>query len=686
MPEQRLYAGFATLAGGVNGGIAASLIPTDQCVSAINVTFRQGYPQSRDPWFQYFITVPDNLLNRWTGTFQGTGRYDGQNGQSGFIVARGGKLFFITDKTWLLSEITPSFILATTADFTVPALNNPITISVNDTTELSIGQVIRIDSGTYTITVVGLNTLTATYNGGAANATALAGALVLDNSGNQIVIYDEIPANFDFVFIFQAETYGIVLRGQHKTVIYDGSTAKLATANQIPAGYLGAYGWGRIWITLTDRRSFVAGNLVFDQSGGGTAQNNFRDSILFFTDNDFLNEGGNFGVPANAGDITGMQFLASQDTSLGVGVLLIGTTNSIFSCNAPPDRTTWKNLSYPIQTISLLDYGPEAPRGVISINGDLWYRSPDGFRSFLVVRRYFGQPGNVAESREISPVLDLDTQELLFYGSGVYFDNKLFYTVSPYRTANGDVAHRGMAVINFDLESSLRNRGQAAWEGISTGLNIFQMVKGRIDNNERMFMFALGNDGTTLELWENTVDNFIDDSVIFPTVITRKRISSSLITRSENFGQADNLNLIFGEFFVDDIAEQVDFTISFRPDQYPQWTVWEQFSVCASTQQCNFLGELPCAIFVPAARLYAAQITLGAPPYVCNTLSNPQQPMNFGHEFQFKIEWDGHGRIRKFRPACKRYDDAIEGLCPEKVICQTFQMCDENLFTYDAHP
>lgn len=685
MPEQRLYAGFATLEGGVNGGIAASLIPKNQCVSATNLTFRQGYPQTRDPWFNYFITVPSNLVSRWTGTFQGSGRYDGQNGTSGFIVARGGRLFFIEDKTWLLSEITPNFTLATSADFTVPALNTNVDVSVNDTGPLVVGQIIQIDSGTYEIITVTTTELTVKYTGGAANATVSAGALILDN-GNPIVDFDELPPTFDFVYIFQAENYGIILRGQHKTGIFDGSTVKLATSKQIPPGYLGAYGWGRIWITLTDRRSFVAGNLVFDRSGGGTPQNNYRDSILFFTDNDFLNEGGAFGVPANAGDITGMQFLATQDTSLGVGVLLVGTTNCIFSVNAPVDRTIWKNLSYPIQTVSLLDYGPESPRGVISINGDMWYRSPDGFRSFLVVRRYFGQPGNVPESREISQILAFDTQDLLFYGSGVFFDNKLFYTVSPYRTANGDVSHRGLAVINFDLESSLRNRSAPAWEGISTGLNIFQVLKGRIDNVERMFMFALGNDGTTLELWENTIDNFIDDTVIAPTILTRKRIETSLVTRSENFDQPDNLNLIFGEMFIDDIAEQVDFTVSFRPDQHPQWTVWQQFQVCAATQQCTFLGELPCAIFVPASRLYAAQITLGAPPYACNTLSNPQQPMNLGHEFQFKLEWTGHCRVRKFRPACKRYDDAVEGLCPEQVICKTFQMCEENLFTYDSHP
>lgn len=760
MPEQRLPAGFTTLEGGVNGGIAPSLIPKNQCVSALNVTFRQGYAQSRDPWFNYLINVPSTLVNRYTGTFQGAGRYDGQAGQSGFIVARGGRLFFIADNTWLLSEITPVITVTTTNRYTVPTTGSTVDIPVTTETPFTVGQNVLIGGELYTIANLSSDLVTATYNaasytnvianftvpatnttvtiqvtdsswakvgqtvfiatagyyqvtavpdnshitvlnlGDPANAAALTvivqpqrvalvvlvGTSITDLQGNAISAFDELPPTFDFVFIFQAENYGIILRGQHKTVIYDGSHSQLATETQIPPGYVGAYGWGRIWLALPDNRSFVAGNLVFDRSGGGTAQNNFRDSILFFTDNDFLNEGGAFGVPYNAGDITGMQFLAAQDTSLGVGVLLVGTTNMVFSVNAPVDRTTWKNLTYPIQTISLIDYGPEAPRGVVSINGDMWYRSPDGFRSFLVVRRYFGQPGNVPESREISPILDLDTPDLLFYGSGVYFDNKLFYTVSPFRTVNGDVAHRGLAVINYDLVSSLRNRSQAAWEGISTGLNIFQILKGRINNVERMFMFALGKDNQTLELWENTIENFIDDTVIAPTVITRKPIASQIITRSEDFGTPGTIKLIFGELFVDDVAEQVDITISFRPDQYPAWTVWQRFSICANTQQCNFLGELPCAIFVPAQRLYASDITLGEPPNVCNTLSTPNQPMFLGHEMQFKLEWTGHMRVRKFRPLAKIWDEAVEGACPAQLVCNTFRVCDEPIFTYDSHP
>ena len=67
-----------------------------------------------------------------------------------------------------------------------------------------------------------------------------------------------------------------------------------------------------------------------------------------------------------------------------LGELFLNSSNGAFSVNAPVDRTIWKNLTYPIQTVCLIDYGPTGPRNGASVNGDWWYRSVDGVRSFRV--------------------------------------------------------------------------------------------------------------------------------------------------------------------------------------------------------------------------------------------------------------------------------------------------------------
>lgn len=682
-PLERYYAGFSSLSGGMDGGSAASLIGPDQCAAACNVTFRGDYPTTRPPYINHRLTFAPGVQARWIGKYQGSMHYDGESGQSGFVVARGGNFFFVTDTNWFVSEITPRLPISTTADFTVPAPAASVTVSVNSESAFVVGDTVIIDSGHYTVDALFTNQVKLTYVAGAANAVALSGSAVNDATGAQLIEYEGYPPDYDFVFMFQAEQYGIILGGQNPTIIFDGSSCRLSGPQEVPAGYLGAYGWGRIWITRPDRRTFLAGDIVFGPSG--TAQNGFRDAILKFTENDFLNEGGDFGVPHNSGPITAMVFLATQDTSLGIGVLLIGTTNMVFSVNAPVDRTTWKNLTYPIQTVSLIDYGPQSPRGTISINGDMFYRSLDGFRSFIVARRLFGQAGNTPMSHEIDPVLVLDTTDLLFYGSSVLFDNRFLSTISPVRTSRG-IHHRGLASINFDLVSDLRTKQAPAWEGIFTGIDILQILKCQIDDIERCFIWANGETVNDIELWElEEYPQYADTADVLvngvPTLI-RNPIQAFLETRSEDYGIPFNLkNLYMAEIYLDDIVSTVFMTIKYRPDQYPSWLVWKSFSICANVCQTLPPG---CEVWKPNARLYAARITLPQPPESCNTLS--VQPAREAHEFQFRLEWSGHCRIRRFFTHAKYVTQTSEGSCPGTFTCKTFQDCGTSWFTYRVVP
>lgn len=682
----RAIGGFSTLPGGMSGGLAPSLIRPDMVAAAVNATMRGAYLKTRPPWKSHPLTFDSETTEaRWTGKFQGALQYDGEIGQSGWVVSRGGKLFFINSDTFVLSEITPRLFLVTTADFTVPAVNGSVVILVNSESAVATGATIYIDSGTYLITNRATDQLTLTYTGVgvAANATALAGNGILDSTQIQIFEYQINPASYDFIYIFQAENYAIVLSGQNKTIIFDGSSARQAAYNEIPPGVLGAYGWGRIWICRDDRRTFLAGDIVRGPSG--TYQQGFRDAILKFTENDFLNEGGAFSVPFNAGPITTMQFLTTQDTSLGVGVLLIGTTNMVFSVNAPVDRTVWKFVRYPIQTVSLVDYGPEGPRSSVSVDGDMWYRSTDGIRSFIVARRNFGQPGNTPLSREVSPILDFDTEALLFYGSAVKFDNRLLMTVSPFRSDTG-IQHRGLAIVNYDLISSMQGKSAAAWEGAWTGLNILQLTKGRIANKERAFAFVRGDD---IELWEIQKKGYYDELTTVEdgqTTITRKAIAGWIETRSDDHGNSAQLKqLHMGELYIDEIFDNVTLTIKFRPDQYPTWVTWATVNLCATVSKCTLVAPVgsTCSMWRLNARQYASRLTIPQPPESCNTIAGIT--VNRGREFQYRLEWSGSCRIRMFRAHADIATQPQEGECPPEVVCTAFPDCGTNWFTYDSH-
>ena len=572
--------GFTTLEGGMDGGKDASLIAPNQVAALSNFSNRGSLLTTRNPLES--VQWTDLTGGRFTGRFQGSMFYEAESGTSGFILAVGGKLFRIQfGYPNTLTEITPKVSIVTTTPFAVPAPASNVTVDVTTESPFTVGETVFIDSGQYTVVALFSGQIELNYIGGAAHGTAPQGSPVLDSTNNQVFAYETLPENQDMVFMFQAENYAIILGGQQKTIIYDGATARQAGINELPPAVFGLYAWGRIWLTLNDRRTFIAGDIVYGPSG--TPQNGFRDAILKVTENTFLNEGGVFGVPNNAGPITSMFALATQDTSLGIGNILIGTTNSVISCNAPPDRTTWKNLTYPIQTISLLDEGPQGPWAVTSVNGDAWYRGASAIRSFIVARRDINVWGNTPVSREVSPVLDNDSKQLLFHASNVYFDNRLYTTVSPYINQNG-IAHQGLVVINYDTVSDLRQKQPAAWEGTFSGLQFLQVLKGRVDEVERGFAFALNNG--LVELWEiMTMGTY--DQYNTPGNIKSTGIQSFLETRRDNFNDSQQLkNLYTAEIFIDEIIDDVTIVIKYRPDEYPEWTDWVTIPFCASVEQC----------------------------------------------------------------------------------------------------
>lgn len=677
----RVFGGIAQLEGGMDGGRDASLIDLNQAAASVNFTFRDSYAQTRPPLTNLPLHYESAVCKQRANLrFQGALFYEAESGSSGFIYSVSGRLFRIQlGLTNEVTEITPKLVVVTTLNFTVPAPTFTVVVAVTSESPFTVGQTLYIDSGQYTVSSKAANQLTLVYVGGAANPVVLAGTAILDSSHAQIIQYYTNDPNVNLIDIRQAENYALVFGGQHSTVIYDGSTARLAGPGELPPGLFGLYAWGRVWVALNDRRTFIAGDLIYGPSG--TVGLSFRDSILKVTENDFLNEGGTFNVPNNAGPMTSMFTLATQDTSLGIGPILVGTTNSVISVNAPVDRTTWKNLQYPIQTISLIDYGPTGPRAGTGVNGDQWYRALDAIRSFIVARRDINVWGNTPVSHEVSPILDGDSTDLLYYASAVLFDNKLFTTVSPYYTDHG-VAHRGLAVINFDEVSSLRGKTMPAWEGAVTGAQVLQVLKGRIDGIERGFMFVLC-DGR-IELWEilkeGDYDMYRATNQGSPLMI-RSSIDTVLISRRDNFGDGSQLHQLYtAELFVDDLVDDVTLRIYFRPDEYPTWILWTQLDFCSPVTQC--VPPVGCAVFQEDRKQYGARVMLSQPSEdPCNPFTG--MPINLGYEFQFKIEGTGHYRLRKFRAHALLKKDKMVGECASPPTCAPFPACDLNWFDYE---
>jgi hypothetical protein len=87
--------------------------------------------------------------------------------------------------------------------------------------------------------------------------------------------------------------------------------------------------------------------MAYDASAGGTAPLNFADSILFFTENTLIAEGGVFSLPLGSSDITGFKPISSANPNQanGQGELIVATLGQAFAVNVPLDRTLWKSTT-----------------------------------------------------------------------------------------------------------------------------------------------------------------------------------------------------------------------------------------------------------------------------------------------------------------------------------------------------
>lgn len=354
----------------------------------------------------------------------------------------------------------------------------------------------------------------------------------------------------------------------------------LFTVPQLPAGRMGAYGMSRNWMSLVDGRSYIAGDIVGGASG--TPSNQFRDAVLNITENSYLAGGGVFRIPGNQGDIRAMIFTSTLDSSLGQGPLQILTPTTVFSCNAPLDRTTWSTLTNPLQTMSLIGNGGLGQNSALACNSDTFFRSVDGIRSLILAQRQFATWGNVPLSIEMDRVILQDNPALLNYGSAVIFDNRMLMTCSPQSGPQG-VYHPGLIALNFDPERSIQEKADPVFDGLWEGINVLQIITGIFSGVQRCFAFCYNPTLSKLELYEILTDAGGDfDNGDIPIVLS---VESACLFKeikgSRGKGPFDLIRLIDGEIYVDQVKGKVDFQVWWKPDQYPCWVPWYSWEVCA---------------------------------------------------------------------------------------------------------
>jgi hypothetical protein len=622
--ENKLHRdGLLAAIGGQDSGRNASLLHPTQYSFGVNVMCRGGYLKTRYGIKKHTLDFENDEQQDWyeDNLFQGADAFV-LNETTGMLVGSvGGRIFKIDVLNgFQASDITPVRGTATASNFISPPTGGSVTVSVADNSTIHVGYPLTIGDGRYLVTAKAIGQITIT------NLDATPG--VLFASGTPVYYLRPNSSLLPHIWTLQAENYFLIQNGSDACIIYDGATSRRSVRSglklEVPTGTSMCYANGRIHVAV-NRREIELGDIY----GGPT-------SIIDFTETLYLAEGGKFRVPK---DITALKVAPVLDTSLGQGPVQIHTTEGIYTLNLPVDRLRWKDLTTPIQTVSLINYGATSQFGTVVVNGDAFFRATDGLRSFIMARRDFGTWGNVPVSREMSRILSDDDTKFLQHGSAVLFDNLLLFTVNPLPIESGRAAYwQGLGVLDFDLISSMGQRSPPVYAGMWNGVNVMQIVKGTFAGVDRCFLFVRSEEGVN-ELWEMDPKSRFDNEC--------GRIKCRVETRAMDFGMPKGLHQLHSaEVWVDQVHGEVDFSLQFRRDQSPCWVDWgTPKTACAVNRECA-VGEGDCFGFKTFQPGYKTRIGFGRPPDSCEAYAN--SPDALGYEHEFAIEWEGYARLKSF--------------------------------------
>ncbi len=460
------------------------------------------------------------------------------------------------------------------------------------------------------------------------------------------------PPTVDQAFMRQGEIFLLMQAGDFTTnpLFWDGTTLKRSKGfigagnplNQIPPAGPMDYYQDRLWYAIG--RRFIAGDIVGGPSGSAPFQK--RDSILNVTENPIATAGDFFTVPSNAGNIRALWHPAELDTALGQGQLMIGTRKSIYRLNVPVTRADWiatTDPNRPFQTVAQIRWGPVGDRSVVQVNGDTFYQTLEpGIRSFVYAVRYFQQWGNTPLSRNENRVLAFNDRSLLRFSSGIEFDNRLLQTALPYQTPVG-VAHRGLLPLDFDLLNEIVDHEPPAWEGMLEGVQVLQLFEGDFGGLQRAFAVVVSDLSKQIEVWEITNSDRFDKMV----GNDGNRINWFIETPSYTWGDPFKLKeLETMELWFDKIFGTVDIRVQYRPDQWPCWIDWHEFTECTAKSCEEDLDSVSCPAYPsqPFCEDFRATKTLPKPKPLC--IKSSKRPSTQFYQCQFRINVRGWMRLR----------------------------------------
>lgn len=503
-------------------------------------------------------------------------------------------------------------------------------------------------------------------------AVVVDGALYLINLATGVRIYcDTFPTtDFDRAYFVQADRYLIVQNGitrptenwpiiMDSQLLLDNGTVQIFTsesgwaylgdqvnynAKRVPIGTHMAYGQGRLFVTVSrlwdngllsgsaqwlyqaPNKYFVAGDILAPDN---------PDSVLAFTELDYLAQGGAFSLPTEHGEVTGMQFYRNAATGTGVGELIVAGEYGLSAFGVGAPRAQWADISLAQSLFS--NHGVESDRAFIPVNNDLAFRSVDGIRFMRFSKSDSEGSGSLVslpQSMEISTLLDLDSATERHASSMACVDERVFLTTGAAELADATVNTKAFSFIApLDLyvigatqaDKNFNAKGTPAFDGLWNGPEMLQILN--IPRGDDSFLGAISRvSDTQTELW------ILDPTATYDGESDRPLCRVE--TKSFEWGDPTVLKEFkFAEVWLSDLRGPLDITMYWRSDNYALWV------------KCNSIHVEACDTGERQAR-YALRFSPTAEG-MFDPVSN--RTLTKGYEFQFCLEWRGVAMIEKVR-------------------------------------
>jgi hypothetical protein len=428
---------------------------------------------------------------------------------------------------------------------------------------------------------------------------------------------------------WMCETAGslVVQDGVSAGIIYDGATARRANISngELPVGTSMAYGNGRLAVVVNDSDVEV-----------GDITTGIYQSELQFTETTYLSGGGAFYFPSK---VSGLGFLPVNNTDTGFGSLMVFGQRFVNSLQLNiTQREQWDQIPG-FQQVILPKVGAASQDVIVPVNQDLYWRDGQGNIWSLRSSQWDAlSPGNAPVSFEMNRITGHETEPLLQYSSGVFFDNRLLYIANPIYNQFGSASFTKIISLDALALATMRGKAPPAYDGEATGLNFTSIFAGKIQNVDRAFCISTDDDGEN-RLWELIPKGTIDSSFITASNGSSvASIGSPITTYFESkrfdFGQPGVKKQVKRlDMWPTAIQGPVTITAYWRADNRQQWNYWD--SVTMNAQMTNNNNQWQTMATQERGRVKSFTAPTGV-----DVIDN--QASDVGYGFQIRLSWTGY--------------------------------------------